>query len=165
MAGYGAAVGAVVLGTATNGISLLIGGIAYKFAENRLAAKMAATRQELEKEKEQARQICNYMQRLQRIANRYRRCMDAVETIYHKHLQEFAKMVNVQHRTDWDSLTTREKQLVENTVLLVNLLHKMCNVKLVEKTGEKDRLNTIDEAGVEDIIKEAGAISGQLAPL
>ena len=126
---------------------------------------MTETRKELEKEKEQARQICSYMQRLQRVANRYWRSIDKVEAIYHKHLQEFTKMVDVEHRTDWNSLTTREKRLVENTVLLVNLLHKMCNVKLVEKTEETDGLNTIDTAGVENMIRQADSVSGRLPTL
>lgn len=165
VAGYGAAVGAAVLGATTGGIGLLIGGVVYIFAESRLSAKMTETRKELEKEKEQARQICSYMQRLQRVANRYWRSIDKVEAIYRKHLQEFTKMVDVEHRTDWNSLTTREKRLVENTVLLVNLLHKMCNVKLVEKTEETDGLNTIDTAGVENMIRQADSVSGRLPTL
>lgn len=165
VAGYGAAVGAAVLGTTTSGIGLLIGGVVYKFAESRLAAKMTETRKELEKEKEQARQICGYMQSLQRVANRYGRSIDKVEAIYRVHLQKFTKMVEVEHRTNWNSLTTREKQLVENTVLLVNLLHKMCNVKLVEKTEETDGLNTIDTAGVENMIRQADSVSGRLPTL
>lgn len=126
---------------------------------------MTETCKELEKEKEQARQICSYMQRLQRVANRYWRSIDKVEAIYRKHLQEFTKMVDVEHHTDWNSLTTREKRLVENTVLLVNLLHKMCNVKLVEKTEETDGLNTIDTAGVENMIRQADSVSGRLPTL
>lgn len=74
-------------------------------------------------------------------------------------------MVDVEHHTDWNSFTTREKRLVENTVLLVNLLHKMCNVKLVEKTEETDGLNTIDTAGVENMIRQADSVSGRLPTL
>lgn len=163
--GYSIAVGAAVLGTTTPGIGMLIGGIVYAFAEHRFSAKMEQTRVELKMEKEQAERIRDYMQNLQRTANRYGRCMEAVEAVYDKHLQAFVQMVNIRHRTEWDSFTAREKMLVENTVLLVNLLHKMCNVKLAEKAEEPDGLNVIDTDGVENMIQQADAVSGRLLPV
>lgn len=57
-------------------------------------------------------------------------------------------------RTDWLQYNDREKRLVQNTVMLVGLLYKMCKLQLVTEGA----LNRVDMDGAENRRSDAKMI-------
>ena len=48
-----------------------------------------------------------------------------------------------------------QKQILENTTLLVKLLYEMCKLQLVEKTDSKEEVNTVNEDEIQIQIENA----------
>ena len=46
----------------------------------------------------------------------------------------------------------------QNTVLLVELLYKMCQVNLVNKTSKEDDINTVNHTAVDKSVNDANSI-------
>lgn len=146
--GGGMALGTTVLGAATLGVGLLIGGVIFGIAGGKISSDAKKAQKEIEKETQQTEEICNYLLDLQGTANRYGRKLDEVGSMYHEHMEKLKWMVVMQGRADWDWYTEPEKQLVNNTALLVKLLYDMCKVELVQKSEEEDAMNTINTTGL-----------------
>lgn len=153
--GGGIAVGTMVLGATTLGVGLLIGGVIFNFTGSKLSEKAEEARRQVEKEKEQAAQIHDYIRKLQPMANRYKRSLDAVAKIYYDHMSKLTQLVEICHCTEWKRFTPSEKQMVENTVLLVDLLYEMCKVKLVVKSEGENALNTVNTEEAEKMMERA----------
>lgn len=148
--GGGMALGTTVLGAATLGVGLLIGGVIFGITGGKISSDAKKAQEEIEKETQQTEEICNYLLDLQGTANRYGRKLDEVGSMYHEYMEKLKWMVVMQGRADWDWYTEPEKQLVNNTALLVKLLYDMCKVELVQKSEEEDAMNTINTTGLEE---------------
>ena len=66
--------------------------------------------------------------------------------------------MNTLEHYDWNMFTPQEKQLTENTFLLVGLLYKMCQVELVLKRKGSDTINSVNNIAVEGVIQDAQTI-------
>ncbi len=148
--GGGMALGTTVLGAATLGVGLLVGGVIFGITGGKISSDAKKAQKEIEKETLQTEEICNYLLDLQGTANRYGRKLDEVSGMYHEHMEKLKWMVVMQGRADWDWYTEPEKRLVNNTALLVKLLYNMCKVELVQKSEEEDAVNTINTTGLEE---------------
>lgn len=84
---------------------------------------------------------------------RYLNTLKSVNTIYSPKLERFEDIVNA--TTDWRKFSDRQKIMTENLVLLVGLLNKMCKVKLVLQSENKDELNKVNKAEVDSAIRDA----------
>lgn len=144
------ALGTTVLGAATLGVGLLVGGVIFGITGGKISSDAKKAQKEIEKETLQTEEICNYLLDLQGTANRYGRKLDEVSGMYHEHMEKLKWMVVMQGRADWDWYTEPEKRLVNNTALLVKLLYNMCKVELVQKSEEEDAVNTINTTGLEE---------------
>lgn len=152
--GGGIALGTTVLGAATLGVGLLIGGIVFSLAGKTISKKAdEAIRQMREAEKEINR-ICEYLKGLNRIATDFLDMLCKVNNIYIKHMDQLAHIVLLYGKTDWSLFTDAEKMLTENTALLVGLLYRMCQVQLVLKASDTDELNTPNSQEVYKVIHE-----------
>ena len=56
---------------------------------------------------------------------------------------------------DWNTFSQKEKQTVENTVLLVTVLYNMCKVKLVLQAKDEKSLNTINTLEINKALNNA----------
>ena len=160
--GGGMALGTTVLGAATLGVGLLIGGVIFGIAGGKISSDAKKAQKEIEKETQQTEEICNYLLDLQGTANRYGRKLDEVGSMYHEHMEKLKWMVVMQGRADWDWYTEPEKQLVNNTALLVKLLYDMCKVELVQKSEEEDAMNTIDTTGLKEQYQKVEQVTESL---
>lgn len=160
--GGGMALGTTVLGAATLGVGLLIGGVIFGIAGGKISSDAKKAQKEIEKETQQTEEICNYLLDLQGTANRYGRKLDEVGSMYHEHMEKLKWMVVMQGRADWDWYTEPEKQLVNNTALLVKLLYDMCKVELVQKSEEEDAMNTINTTGLEEQYQKVKQVTESL---
>ena len=160
--GGGMALGTTVLGAATLGVGLLIGGVIFGITGGKISSDAKKAQKEIEKETQQTEEICNYLLDLQGTANRYGRKLDEVGSMYHEHREKLKWMVVMQGRADWDWYTEPEKQLVNNTALLVKLLYDMCKVELVQKSGEEDAMNTINTTGLKEQYQKVEQVTESL---
>ena len=160
--GGGMALGTTVLGAATLGVGLLIGGVIFGITGGKISSDAKKAQKEIEKETQQTEEICNYLLDLQGTANRYGRKLDEVDSMYHEHMEKLKWMVVMQGRADWDWYTEPEKQLVNNTALLVKLLYDMCKVELVQKSEEEDAMNTINTTGIKEQYQKVEQVTESL---
>ena len=160
--GGGMALGTTVLGAATLGVGLLIGGVIFGIAGGKISSDAKKAQKEIEKETQQTEEIRNYLLDLQGTANRYGRKLDEVGSMYHEHMEKLKWMVVMQGRADWDWYTEPEKQLVNNTALLVKLLYDMCKVELVQKSEEEDAMNTINTTGLKEQYQKVEQVTESL---
>lgn len=160
--GGGMALGTTVLGAATLGVGLLIGGVIFGIAGGKISSDAKKAQKEIEKETQQTEEICNYLLDLQGTANRYGRKLDEVGSMYHEHMEKLKWMVVMQGRADWDWYTEPEKQLVNNMALLVKLLYDMCKVELVQKSEEEDAMNTINTTGLKEQYQKVEQVTESL---
>ena len=160
--GGGMALGTTVLGAATLGVGLLIGGVICGITGGKISSDAKKAQKEIEKETQQTEEICNYLLDLQGTANRYGRKLDEVGSMYHEHMEKLKWMVVMQGRADWDWYTEPEKQLVNNTALLVKLLYDMCKVELVQKSEEEDAMNTINTTGLKEQYQKVEQVTESL---
>lgn len=160
--GGGMALGTTVLGAATLGVGLLIGGVIFGITGGKISSDAKKAQKEIEKETQQTEEICNYLLDLQGTANRYGRKLDEVGSMYYVHMEKLKWMVVMQGRADWDWYTEPEKQLVNNTALLVKLLYDMCKVELVQKSEEEDAMNTINTTGLEEQYQKVEQVTESL---
>ena len=153
--GGGMALGTAVLGGATLGIGLLVGGIIFNFTGKKLSDQADQAQAEMKKAETKINKICAYLSCLNTYATRFRSALIKVNTIYKQHLEQMRSIVNVYGHTDWDEFTYAQKKIVENTVMLVALLYRMCQVELVQQSNSKTELNIINGSEIEKAINDS----------
>ena len=149
------ALGSAVLGGATLGVGLLVGGIIFNVTGSKLADKADEAYSQACKTEEQTDKINWYLRQLREAAGKYRRMLVKVENQYQKRLETLDHMITFLGKTDWTDFSEAERKMTENLVLLVGLLYKMCQVKLVLQTEGKNELNRINKEEMDVVIHNA----------
>lgn len=153
--GGGIALGTTVLGAATLGVGLLVGGVIFSFTGSKLSDKADEALEQMKKAEKAIDEICEYLNDLSKVANEYRQTISKVDAVYRIHINKLYKIVLVNQKTDWNYFTDEEKLITENTVLLVNLLYNMGKVKLVLVSDKEEELNKINRDEVNQTIENA----------
>lgn len=144
------ALGSVVLGTATLGIGLLVGGIIFNVTGSSLSKKADEAWNQMLAAEKKIKTICAYLSDLNKSASVYYETLNNVAEVYYRHLNVLDGIVTFNKKTDWNKFTEDEKLLLKNTVMLVQLLYTMCQVKLVYATNEEGELNTINKTEIDE---------------
>lgn len=143
--GGGMALGSTILGAATLGVGLLVGGVIFNITGSSLSNKADEAWSQVLKAEREIDKLCLYMKDLSNISQKYNKAISSVEKVYRDYLNRLMQIVYIDNKTDWNEFTEEEKLITENTVLLVNLLFNMGKVKLVlisEDESEHNRINT-----------------------
>lgn len=156
--GGGIALGTTMLGVTTLGVGLLVGGVIFSFTGSKLSQKAEKAHEEMLAAEKEINKICAYLNELNTVATRYHGVMKNVDTVYRKHLNALDAIVNINKKNDWLEFTEQEKLVTQNTVLLVQLLYKMCQVKVVLKANKEGELNTVNKVEVEENIHAADTL-------
>lgn len=156
--GGGMALGSAILGGATLGVGLLVGGVIFSVTGSKLSDKADEAWDEMKKAEKKINKIFAYLDELQTLAENYTHSLKAVDKVYTKHLDELDKLVNTRNKCDWVNYTEEEKLCVKNTVLLVQLLFNMCKVKLVLQSDKKNGMNTINSSEATEQLENAKKI-------
>ena len=99
--------------------------------------------------------ICHYLLNLNTIAKQYIEALNKTKEKYLEHFNMISCLVNKQQKVNWLDFTRQEKLIVENTVLLVGMLYKMCKVNLVKKSEKENEINSVNRKEVMEAIFES----------
>lgn len=146
--GGGMALGSAILGGATLGVGLLVGGIIFNITGGKLSDKADEAWHQMKKAEEQIDKACDYLTMLQKTASTYIDSLNKVKAKYDGYLGYISFVVNNLGKTHWDDFTDTEKAATENLVLLVGLLYNMCKVNLVKKAEKENDINTLNSEEV-----------------
>ncbi len=159
--GGGIALGTTILGAATLGVGLLVGGVIFNFTGEKLSDKSFEAYGEMLKAEETINKIVDYLKNLEKLSREYKAALTTVNDIYNEKFN-FLKQTVGSGKTDWNDFTEIERVTTKNTVLLVGLLYKMCKVNLVNKAEKEDEMNTINEAAVKESINSSEKVLAAL---
>ncbi len=172
--GGGIALGTAVLGGATLGVGLLIGGIIFNVTGSSISAKAEKAWDQMIENENKINSICNYLERLKAIATKFDSALKEIEKIYLNYLNRLEHIIEEQEKrkfllarifskkVDYKKFSGEQRQTTENTILLVGLLYEMCKVQVVEKTENEDGLNKINEEAITAQIKKSEEVVSKL---
>ena len=165
--GGGIALGTAVLGGATLGVGLLIGGIIFSVAGSSVSDKADKAWNQMMENEEKINSICDYLEKLENIAKSFHSALSKVNDVYMNHLVKLEAIIEEQKKrkffltrlfskkVNYNKFSNEQKQITKNTILLVGLLYEMCKVQLVEKTENSSELNKINEETVINQIEQS----------
>lgn len=153
--GGGIALGSAVLGAATLGVGMLVGGIIFNITGSKISDKADESWEQMKKAEEKINMICLYLNELEIAAKSYIETLLKVNKVYSEHFRKLRNLVIIQNKKDWNYFTKDEKTLVENTILLVNLLYRMCTIAFVKQNPDKDGLNEINYIEIDNTVSKA----------
>ena len=147
-----------MLGVTTLGVGLLVGGVIFSITGSTLSHKAEKAYEEMLAAEKEINKICAYLNELNMVATRYHGVLLTVDGVYRRHLNALDAIININKKVDWLEFTPQERLVTQNTVLLVQLLYKMCQVKVVLKADAEGELNSVNKAAVEENIHAANAL-------
>lgn len=159
--GGGMALGTAVLGGATLGIGLLVGGVIFNVTGSKLSDKADEAYSQAQRTEDEVDKIVTYFDELDKAASDFKRSLTMVEEQYKKRLVTLDHIINFEGKEDWFEFNDKERTLTENTVLLVGLLYEMCKVQLVLKTSDKE-INKVNKPEIKKAITNANKIMKQI---
>lgn len=160
--GGGMALGSAVLGGATLGVGLLVGGIIFSVTGSILSGKADEADLQAKRTESEVNKIVAYFDELETAADRFKTSLINVEKQYTKHLSTLDHIINFEEKTEWSTFSDKEKILTKNTVLLVGLLYQMCKVQLVLKSENKNGLNHVNKDAVDKAVSDADKMMSKI---
>ena len=152
--GGGIALGTTILGAATLGVGVLVGGVIFNLVGRSISSKAEEAEKQVVATEGQVIKIKDYLSELCVYAKKFNECLQKVEKVYRKHLNGLDYVVNFSGKTNWNDFTEQEKLLAENTVLLVGFMHYMCKTKLVLLTSGKDSMNQVNKIAIDRTVEQ-----------
>ncbi|MEG0181110.1 MAG: hypothetical protein RR657_04405 [Peptostreptococcaceae bacterium] len=156
--GGGMALGSTVLGAATLGVGLLVGGVIFNFTGSKLSSKADEAYEQMEKAELTINKICIYLSELEYSGQIFKRAIVSVNDVYKEHFGFISYVIHKMNKTDWNDFTDQERRATENTILLVGLLYKMCQVNLVKKSESSEGVNSVNKEDIRNAISESEEI-------
>lgn len=161
--GGGIALGTTILTATTLGVGLLVGGMIFNFTGGKLSDKADEAYSQMIKAQDTINKACSYLIELENISVKY---YNSLSKVYEKYLEIFnyiSYVVNKLNKVDWYDFNEDEKISVQNSVLLVGLLYKMCQVSLVNKAKNENDMNTVNRSTINASIRDANEVLDRIA--
>ena len=153
--GGGMALGTMVLGGATLGIGLLVGGIIFNKTGEHLSQKADEALEQANKTEKEVNNIVAYLEELSQYANKFYDSLVLVKNSYDKHIELLDHIINFNEKTQWNEFTQKEKITTENAIMLVGLMYKMCKTKLVLKDTNENGINEVNIKDIDETIADS----------
>lgn len=134
--GGGIALGTTVLGAATLGVGLLVGGVVFAILGSNQTEKANEFMRKVEENEEKINELCGSLDDVTETARQFLATLKKVARVYRKHLRGLAFLVNDFNRTDWNDYSEGEKNTVKLSALFARLLYTLCSIPLIKKEGE-----------------------------
>jgi len=151
--GGGVALGTTVLGAATLGVGLLVGGVIFNFTGSKLSENADEAWNQMQRAEREIERICAYCKELSCAAVDYFTQLKKVNYIYSYHLDKLRDIVETEGKTNFRDFTREEQLVAENTTLLVGLLYNMCKVELELKPENEGELCAVNYIEIEKSYK------------
>ena len=156
--GGGIALGTTILGATTLGVGLLVGGMIFNATGNKLSDKADEAWNQMKEAEKTINKACKYLDELKRAAKKYKESLTVVNDRYTENFNMVVNAVENLNKTDWNDFSETEKLATQNSVLLVGLMYKMCQVCLVNKAEDETEMNTVNTNGIEESIGQANLV-------
>ncbi len=156
--GGGMALGTTILGATTLGVGLLVGGMIFSLVGSHVSDKAEDEKKVMLDTEKKINKICSYLDELYITSKKYRDTLMFVQDKYMKMFYTVSCTVNKLGKVDWNEFTQEEKVATQNAVLLVGLLYKMCQVKLVNVSDKENGLNEVNGEEVRKTISDATSV-------
>ena len=156
--GGGMALGTTILGAATLGVGVMVGGIIFNIVGSSLSNKADEAYWQVRKEREEINKICDYLLELSQTAKEYTESISTVQNVYKKQLDILKYIVYTLNKRDWNDFSKEEKLVTENAALLVGLLYNMGKVELVLKSKDDSQPNTVNKNAIQKSMSDAKTI-------
>ena len=140
--GGGIALGTTILGASTLGVGLLVGGAIFAFAGAKMKEKADEVFSAMLKNEQEICKNIGYFSRLSMTADILTSAIEKISRIYDTKVSQFILLVN--REKDWNSYTSDEQLLVENTICVVSVLHKLINTPLLKVIKTDDKGNPLE---------------------
>lgn len=142
--GGGIALGTMVLNATSLGVGILVEGLAMAYAGSKAKKRADNAKIEMEKNEKIIYDAIRMQLEITHSVNDIKNTsVNICNHVYKPLVMEMKKLVS--KKTDWNDYTEKEKKLVENTILTVQILHFLNNTPLYKVT----KLNADGE--VEDV--------------
>lgn len=161
--GGGIALGTTILGATTLGAALLVGGVIFNITGGKLSDKADEAWEQMKKAEKTIDFACRYLNELKAASVAYKKSLLSVRDKYKEIFGYVSYTVNSLHKTDWHAFSQEEKIATENSVLLIGLLYKMCQVSLVNKAKYQNDLNSVNISEINESISNADNVMKSLA--
>ena len=150
-AGAGAGLGIAVCGLnlVALGPGLLIGGIGLLVAGGHIKKKAIENNRQAKQLVKDVDAIVKQYDELAAAAALLEKHISAVYAQYDKHLARMKKILS--KKTRWSDMTDKEHTAIENTILLVGMLFKLCKIELIVKEKKTETINAkeVESIGTE----------------
>lgn len=161
--GGGMTLGTTILGATTLGVGLLVGGVIFNITGCKLSDKADEAYNQMKKAEDTINRACIYLSELEKTAIEFTHTLTVVREKYLQNFNVISDVINKMNKVDWNDFTAQEKMATENTVLLVGLLYKMCQVNLVIKSEKEGDMNTVNTYAVNKAIKDSEQVLESVA--
>ena len=125
----GAAVGTIVIGTATLGVGLLAGGAVFAFIGTSLSSKADEAYSAMLRNEITIQTCVKSLREIQNTGEYFHSVINRIFDIYNVYVGKLLALV--ERETNWNAYNTEECLLVENTIRIVSVLHKLINTQLL----------------------------------
>lgn len=153
--GGGIALGTTILGATTLGVGLLVGGMIFSFTGSKLSDKADEAYSQMRKAEDAINKACDYLIDLENTSVKYSNSLTKVHQKYLENFNYISYVVNKLNKLDWYEFNEDEKIATQNSVLLVGLLYKMCQVNLVNKAKNENDMNTVNRSDINASITDS----------
>lgn len=161
--GGGIALGTTILGAATLGVGLLVGGVIFSCTGSKLSSKADKAWEQMISNEQKINKICNYLFDLQRTAEKYNATLLRMRSLYMKQLDKMRNIIESykEKHVNWQNLSSKEQLVIGNMVLIVGVLYNMCKVQLVQKSNSSEQ-NVINKTEINKAEKDANDVMSQM---
>lgn len=137
----GMALGSAVLGGATLGVGLLVGGLIFGGVASSQLEKAQEAMELVKKNEAEGMRLRELLEPVLQAADSHLQLVRELDWNYALQMKKLSEAYADAYErdrqpdgsVDWFSLSRDEQMVVENTVLLVNVLHKLCSVRLLNQ--------------------------------
>lgn len=155
--GGGMALGTAILGAASLGVGLLIGGVIFTISGSTINNKAETAERTANSNCKKINKIITYLKALSEASCKYNITLSKMRHLYSSYVKKMEKIIEnnaVCGKVNWLKLSQDDKVIIDNTILIVGLIYNMCKVNFVMETAEKG-LNKINQEGIDNAEKEA----------
>lgn len=156
--GGGMALGTTILGAATLGAGIMVGGIIFNIVGSSLSSKADDAYEQARNERDQINKTCDYLGTLSTTAKEYLSSIATVHRVYQNQFNILKYIVNTLGKNDWNDFCQEEQLVTENTALLVGLLYDMGKEQLVIASTDTSQPNKVNSVAIKESINKAEKI-------